>query len=661
VTTASPVTTEARQAAAPAARVETPRPKRSQAVGNQALLRRLQPKLTVGSSSDPLEQEADRVAEQVMRMPSDEPRHAAHGAITLRRKCAACEEETLDRKSTPSAPDGGIAPASVESAIASTGQPLDANLRDFFEPRFGQDFSAVRVHTDTAAAQSAVDVGARAYTVGPHLVWAPGEYRPDSNTGRSLIAHELAHVVQQDSAPTLRRSPSRERSGGLPGDIRDRLENHFATDFSDVGIHDNAAAHARASEIGARAFAENGNIYFAQGAYRPNSVKGQELLAHELAHVVQQRNGRFPQSGQPGSRLALRTNLEQEAEQAAASLHTGAAAQVRQTGSANEIYPSLIDDIKAKATGGVEAIADWIMKQAEAASDGLLQQLDSLRQSLRSQTQLLITPEVAADLQSLFDSLCAYLPDWLPKPKIDFSGGSAQSAGPIAIPIAVVILFVAFLIVMMYLLLRANPTIRKAQDKAVQDAIRKIKEALEKKKEPEKKPDEDRPPPPPIPVDGCFLAYGLAPGINARWKQQRAPVNGNTTVKSAAFRLDAGVATPPGQDTNEKVRDWVHAIGKSDDDAGHVIANRFGGTVDFNSINGNIFPQNLTVNRGMMRQLDGVAADRHAAGCDVCVHISLDYETDAALRPTQVTYTLLYRSAGAVGFNPPVATPVPNP
>jgi hypothetical protein len=154
----------------------------------------------------------------------------------------------------------------------------------------------------------------------------------------------------------------------------------------------------------------------------------------------------------------------------------------------------------------------------------------------------------------------------------------------------------------------------------------------------------------------------LQPGINDRWHRQRAPVAGNTTVDSAAFRLDAGIAPPAGQDTTPASRLWVRAIGLSNDDAGHVIANRFGGTANFNAVNGNIFPQNLSFNRGTMRSLDAVAADRHRAGCDVCVHISLNYDAPSDLRPSAALYTLLYRSAGATRFNPPIGpVQVPNP
>jgi hypothetical protein len=177
-----------------------------------------------------------------------------------------------------------------------------------------------------------------------------------------------------------------------------------------------------------------------------------------------------------------------------------------------------------------------------------------------------------------------------------------------------------------------------------------------------------RPRPRPDPEDGprradlCHVVLGLAPGVDARWHIQRPPVGGETTVHSAAFRLDAGRAPPAGQDTSDAARSWVRRIGgRSLDDAGHTIANRFGGTRLFNGPNGNLFPQDLSFNRGTMRDYDAVAASRHAAGCDVCVHVGLNYASMSQMRPQSVTYTILYRSVGARGFNPPIVGVVPNP
>jgi Domain of unknown function (DUF4157) len=88
-------------------------------------------------------------------------------------------------------------PALVRNTISSHGQPLDAETRGLMEPRFGFDLTRVRVHTDARSAESALAIGALAYTTGQHVVFAPGRFRPDSREGRHLLAHELTHVVQQ--------------------------------------------------------------------------------------------------------------------------------------------------------------------------------------------------------------------------------------------------------------------------------------------------------------------------------------------------------------------------------------------------------------------------------------------------------------------------------
>src|SRR5262245_720330 len=85
----------------------------------------------------------------------------------------------------------------VHEATAKNGKPLAPSVQDEMEARFGYDFSTVRIHTDPLAALSARLVGARAYTLGRAVVFAEGQYRPRTDAGRRLLAHELAHVVQQ--------------------------------------------------------------------------------------------------------------------------------------------------------------------------------------------------------------------------------------------------------------------------------------------------------------------------------------------------------------------------------------------------------------------------------------------------------------------------------
>ena len=91
-------------------------------------------------------------------------------------------------------------PGNVHQVLASRGKPIDTPVRSYFEPLMGHDFSAVRVHTDSRAAESARAVGALAYTVGSDVVFGRDEYRPHSAAGVRLLAHELTHVAQQKSA-----------------------------------------------------------------------------------------------------------------------------------------------------------------------------------------------------------------------------------------------------------------------------------------------------------------------------------------------------------------------------------------------------------------------------------------------------------------------------
>ena len=157
----------------------------------------LQAKLSMGASHDPLEQEADRVADQVMAAP-------AHSAVSgvpphIQRFMGQATGQT------------GTAPASVDRVLSSSGRPLEPALQHDMEQRFGHNFSRVRVHSGAAAEQSARDVNAHAYTVGHNMVFDAGRFAPGTHEGRRLIAHELTHVVQQGRAVTasvIQRQPA---------------------------------------------------------------------------------------------------------------------------------------------------------------------------------------------------------------------------------------------------------------------------------------------------------------------------------------------------------------------------------------------------------------------------------------------------------------------
>lgn len=97
-------------------------------------------------------------------------------------------------------PQLDAAPSVVHRVMSEPGTPLSPAVRADVEQRFGQSFAAVRIHTDSSAAASATAIRARAYTVGSHVAFAQGEYRPETNSGRRLLAHELTHVIQQSGA-----------------------------------------------------------------------------------------------------------------------------------------------------------------------------------------------------------------------------------------------------------------------------------------------------------------------------------------------------------------------------------------------------------------------------------------------------------------------------
>ncbi|HLY55357.1 MAG TPA: DUF4157 domain-containing protein [Stellaceae bacterium] len=216
-------------------------------LGNQAILRRLgngsaaeaglglPANITVGRVDDPLEHEADQVADRVMRMTSPEARHSAGCACcaggsqagTIRRKglnggsCSSAPKEDQaqqqqgqaggggpsgpqqDEKDTATAmakaTPGAASPAAPVATplTAGSGRPLSAETRSFMEPRFGHSFGSVRVHADGEADALSGALSAEAFTLGSDVYFRAGRFQPSTETGKRLLAHELAHVVQQ--------------------------------------------------------------------------------------------------------------------------------------------------------------------------------------------------------------------------------------------------------------------------------------------------------------------------------------------------------------------------------------------------------------------------------------------------------------------------------
>lgn len=200
----------------------------------------VQKKLVIGAVDDPYEREADRVADQVSRMPDpplqrqDEPEEEGAGTIqpqpitarassatTLRLKCATCnheqpvhrrdaDEELEDTISVPGGAsaarespnvsmDASETTSAIDRARGQGGATLPEPVRAFMEPRFGHDFSDVRTHTDPSAAALADNLNARAFTVGQDIFFGRGEFQPETPSGQRLLAHELTHTLQQMS------------------------------------------------------------------------------------------------------------------------------------------------------------------------------------------------------------------------------------------------------------------------------------------------------------------------------------------------------------------------------------------------------------------------------------------------------------------------------
>src|SRR5262249_27416156 len=124
---------------------------------------------------------------------------ACGGTSGPKEECEECDKQRLQRKASPLSTfnsQHSVVPPIVHDVIASPGQSLDRQTRAFMEPHFGYDFSLVRIHADSRAAESARSVNALAYTVGTDIAFAAGQFRPDTPMGRQLLAHELTHVVQ---------------------------------------------------------------------------------------------------------------------------------------------------------------------------------------------------------------------------------------------------------------------------------------------------------------------------------------------------------------------------------------------------------------------------------------------------------------------------------
>ena len=212
----------------------------------------LQPKLAISNTGDSCEQEADHIADNVMRMAVPPSRDAKPITISEHSRAAhssgehgdANNGEALQGQKQGSADfDPFGASTAVHEVLSRPGQPLDSATRSFFEPRFGHNFGDVRVHPDGRAEDAARGIRAHAFTVGSHVVFGPGQHGAHAQQPTRLLAHELTHVVQQRSGkPMVARQtwgtanttapPAKNES---PGDVfRGKLKDEVAL-FANAG------------------------------------------------------------------------------------------------------------------------------------------------------------------------------------------------------------------------------------------------------------------------------------------------------------------------------------------------------------------------------------------------------------------------------------------
>jgi hypothetical protein len=291
----------------------------------------IQPKLSINTPDDIYEREADAVADRLMRMTDSDISHSKFfkpAIPVVQSKCAHCEEEEekvnrkeINEDETPGYPGFD---KYVEN-LDNNGQSLSGDVRNFYEPRLGYDFTNVKVHTDSIAAKSAQSINALAFTSGNHIVFNSGQYAPGTETGKKLLGHELAHVVQQGSGVHSKQIQRMSIGSGTPppswvtsynarvvpaaevaqlqaaidmianivnnpGDyadclqaFADRCTGNSPTAFADAF---NNAVIWRGDDAGARArgTVNGSNIFYTQSGYDQGARGLAHTLIHEMGH-----------------------------------------------------------------------------------------------------------------------------------------------------------------------------------------------------------------------------------------------------------------------------------------------------------------------------------------------------------------------------------------
>jgi hypothetical protein len=365
------------------------------AIGNRAVVRmmadtphrsrvRIQPKLSVGQAGDRYEQEADRVAQQVMKTPANAP---ASGP-GIQRAPEAGEEALTRHAPVQDSFEAGEGFESRLNAARNGGSPLPDATRAFMEPRIGADFSGVRLHTGSASVQLNREVKAHAFTHGHDIFLGEGRGNVESSQGQKLLAHELTHVVQQTGAKSNRVSRSSLKPGpGAAGRIQ-----RFSID--DPNMNFGNATRVWPSSGGATGviFVDDGTapvvvkpsdpvresralsefismLHSKAGSSKASIPKNRPLQGGEQGGLVTAL--RDPAKRFPRAKWQARSDSTRQANNAQMSIQEVADEYVRQYAGAGQIYVTAISegqefkDLAAQANNDDRGLAKRLMQDSD--------------------------------------------------------------------------------------------------------------------------------------------------------------------------------------------------------------------------------------------------------------------------------------------------------
>lgn len=273
----------------------------SQILLHASVQRNIQPRLQVGSPGDKYEQEADLIADQVISPPEKQ----------FQRACPSGGGSPIRAKGDDGHPPGFTSEGTTRiQDMSRSGRPLSSSERAFFEPRLGVDLSAVRLHTGAPSEALAEALGARAFTVGPHIFFGRGNYASNSPSARHLLAHELVHTRQQGSARRIaRQCQSQWDVISIPRDASS-LTARVALDMGELRISDTVSV----SPVRGRVYVKFILPRALQESIAPNAlggILGQIRITADISAILSSADATSSAARYPNNELCLSVGFSQ--------------------------------------------------------------------------------------------------------------------------------------------------------------------------------------------------------------------------------------------------------------------------------------------------------------------------------------------------------------